>query len=173
MLVFAWWQSVGWEQVPYGICANSWLRCCWKHCHFVYAITLGLCYGATEVRRAKFCLVPNTFFSPETLQSLNRWVHLTEGKGKIITGWFYSPRPWERGWREENYTACLHMSNLKYCREPGRKECFSMYPVYPFPQTITCTTVKNYQIQPLTGESAMQFTLAFLYQWSDGREQCI
>lgn len=123
-----------------GICANSWLLCCDKYCHFIYVTTLRLHYEVTEVRlvyvlfSTKYILFTWHFIISQSMNAPDR------GKGKIIPGCFYSPKMWESGGREkkknkkaENYMACLHMSNLKYCREPVSKRCF---PVYPFSQTI-------------------------------------
>lgn len=89
----------------------------------------------------KFSLVPNIFVSPETLQSITECTLLRQ-MAKLSLSDFTLPGPRKgAGGEEENCTACLHMSNLKYCKEPGTKECFSMYPVYP--QIITCATMKN------------------------------
>lgn len=86
-----------------------------------------------------FCLVPNIFCSPDTLQSLSTWMHLTERKAKLSLAAFTLPGCRKaagkktKNRKEENYLACLHMSNPKYCREPVSKRGFL---VYPFSQTI-------------------------------------
>lgn len=153
-----------------GICANSWPLRCDNCCHFVYVITSGSCYEATEVRHGKFCLVPNIIFSPDILtQSLNApdWGERQNYHWLIL----FSQDPGKRGGGKKT----LHHMFTHVTPEipQGTWECFSMYPVDPLPQTITCTAMKNYWIEPLTEESALQFTLAFLHQWTEGRQQCI
>lgn len=87
-----------------GICADSWLLCCDKYCHFIYVTTLRLHYEATEVRRvyvlfsAKYILFTWHFTISQSMNAPD-W-----GKDKIIPACFYSPRMWESGGRKKKRT---------------------------------------------------------------------
>lgn len=127
-----------------GICANSWLLCCDKYCHFVYVTTLRLCYEATEVRHA-YVLFSSKHFVHLTLHnhSINRctWLKERQNYSWLLLLSQDAGKWWEKMKKKKEQKiiklfgmfACLPMSNLKYCREPVHKRGFL---VYPFSQTI-------------------------------------